>query len=246
MPSHPLRSSLPVHAAVTCLSTCIGPMAAALCASNGPGSGPLGLSTACAPTQPSKLAPINFLYGHLHNSIRTELDALAAEVAGLKAAGEGALVHHLQHLKERYHFLEQVYKYHSSVEDEVGCAGCVQGGCPRVPQLMHGCGCLAAGGVPSAGRQGAQCHPGLQRGTPGRGETPTATATAAAAALCLPYNHGSMGCVIGLHLHPRPASCTTWMSSFVLARQMFIWYRVAWKQGEGTSHANTSASLLCP
>eukprot|EP00878_Enallax_costatus_P012246 GHUV01012789.1.p1 GENE.GHUV01012789.1~~GHUV01012789.1.p1 ORF type:complete len:126 (+),score=8.57 GHUV01012789.1:202-579(+) len=63
--------------------------------------------------------PINFLYGHLHNSIRTELDNLSTWALSLEADNEQDLVHRLLHLKERYHFLEQVYKYHSSVEDEV-------------------------------------------------------------------------------------------------------------------------------
>lgn len=63
--------------------------------------------------------PIHFLYGHLHNSIRTELDNLSSWVLALEADQEQDLQQRLQHLKERYHFLEQVYKYHSSVEDEV-------------------------------------------------------------------------------------------------------------------------------
>lgn len=63
--------------------------------------------------------PIHFLYGHLHNSIRTELDNLSNWVLALEADNEQDLQQRLQHLKERYHFLEQVYKYHSSVEDEV-------------------------------------------------------------------------------------------------------------------------------
>jgi hypothetical protein len=68
--------------------------------------------------------PIHFLYGHLHNSIRTELDNLSSWVLALEGQdNEHDLVGRLVHLKERYHFLEQVYKYHSSVEDEVGGAG---------------------------------------------------------------------------------------------------------------------------
>lgn len=63
--------------------------------------------------------PINFLYGHLHNSIRTDLDNLSTWALSLEADNDEDLVHRLLHLKERYHFLEQVYKYHSSVEDEV-------------------------------------------------------------------------------------------------------------------------------
>ena len=76
-----------------------------------------------AATTPSGPAPINFFYGHLHNSIRAELDDLAQSVLALEAgAGEGEQMQQerLSSLKARYHFLEQVYKYHSSVEDEVG------------------------------------------------------------------------------------------------------------------------------
>jgi zinc finger-like protein len=67
--------------------------------------------------------PIHFLYGHLHDSIRTELDNLSNWVLALEADNEQDLQQRLQHLKERYHFLEQVYKYHSSVEDEVSQRG---------------------------------------------------------------------------------------------------------------------------
>jgi hypothetical protein len=64
-------------------------------------------------------APINFFYQHFHNSIRQELDELSSSVLALEPAAEGDLLDRLLSLKERYHFLEQVYKYHSSVEDEV-------------------------------------------------------------------------------------------------------------------------------
>ena len=68
--------------------------------------------------------PVLFLYSHLHNAIRGELDALSSAVLSLDsnggdAEGEAALLR----LKERYRFLEQVYKYHSAVEDEVRCGG---------------------------------------------------------------------------------------------------------------------------
>jgi hypothetical protein len=66
--------------------------------------------------------PIHFLYDHLHNAIRTELDNLSSWVLALEADNEQDLLQRLTHLKERYHFLEQVYKYHSSVEDEVRLA----------------------------------------------------------------------------------------------------------------------------
>lgn len=70
--------------------------------------------------------PINYIYTHLHDSIRAELDTLAEAVTALQAAGAASggagLGEGLRALRERYHFLEQVYKYHSSVEDEVGAA----------------------------------------------------------------------------------------------------------------------------
>ena len=64
--------------------------------------------------------PINFLYSRFHDSIRSELDALSHKVLALDHTAEHGLLDRLLALKERYHFLEQVYKYHSSVEDEVG------------------------------------------------------------------------------------------------------------------------------
>lgn len=73
---------------------------------------------------PPSAVPIHFLYGHLHNSIRTELDNLSNWVLALEADNEQDLQQRLAHLKERCHFLEQVYKYHSSVEDEVGLWSC--------------------------------------------------------------------------------------------------------------------------
>ena len=67
-------------------------------------------------------APINFIYTHFHNVIRAELDALAAKVRSLEGPTESDIELQLQELKDRYRFLEQVYKYHSAVEDEVSTA----------------------------------------------------------------------------------------------------------------------------
>lgn len=70
--------------------------------------------------------PINFFYTHFHNAIRGELESLAKWVRDLEPAATGpaqqsdVLGAKLQELRERYRFLEQIYKYHSSVEDEVG------------------------------------------------------------------------------------------------------------------------------
>jgi hypothetical protein len=62
--------------------------------------------------------PIEFFYSHLHDSIRGELQTLSNAVLDLENCDN--LVEQLWHLKERYRFLGQVYKNHSSVEDEVG------------------------------------------------------------------------------------------------------------------------------
>jgi hypothetical protein len=66
--------------------------------------------------------PINFIYSHLHDSIRLELDNLGQAVLQLQQAGSNAptlVASQLLELKDRYRFLEEVYKHHSSVEDEV-------------------------------------------------------------------------------------------------------------------------------
>ncbi|MEW5316527.1 MAG: hypothetical protein WDW38_007895 [Sanguina aurantia] len=63
--------------------------------------------------------PIHFFYTHFHDSIRLELDELAVRMRYLETAGEQQLHALLIELTDSYRFLEQVYKYHSSVEDEV-------------------------------------------------------------------------------------------------------------------------------
>lgn len=70
-------------------------------------------------TSSSPPPPVLFLYSHLHDAIRGELDALSSLVLSLDSCGEGGVLGVLLRLKERYRFLEQVYKYHSAVEDEV-------------------------------------------------------------------------------------------------------------------------------
>ncbi|EFJ48814.1 hypothetical protein VOLCADRAFT_60154 [Volvox carteri f. nagariensis] len=74
-------------------------------------------SSVCVATQ-ACFPPINFIYGHFHNSIRAELHLLADRVRSLEVPAEGVELM-LSDLRERYKFLEQVYKYHSTVEDEV-------------------------------------------------------------------------------------------------------------------------------
>lgn len=65
-------------------------------------------------------APCNFFYLHLHDAIRAELLVLEAAVKELlrEEQPEG-LNEGLAALQERYIFLVHIYKYHSSVEDEV-------------------------------------------------------------------------------------------------------------------------------
>ena len=75
-----------------------------------------------APHQPS--APLRFIYAHFHDSLRRELDILSQSVLALDTGAEKGLLDRLLSLKERYHFLEQVYNYHSSVEDEVPLLPC--------------------------------------------------------------------------------------------------------------------------
>lgn len=70
----------------------------------------------------SKRPPINFFYSHFHNSIRNELDLLSQSMSELSSASQENIHERLTILKNRYRFLEQVYKYHSSVEDEVAFA----------------------------------------------------------------------------------------------------------------------------
>jgi len=77
-----------------------------------------GAATVAAPAR-TYCAPINLIYQHFHNSIRAELDALSELARGLDGAAGTGLEHLLQSLRSRYQFMEQVYRYHSSVEDEV-------------------------------------------------------------------------------------------------------------------------------
>lgn len=92
-------------------------MAAALC-----------INANCCGFTPGSTAsypPINFFYSHFHDSIRNELDQLSQSVLGLAISAQEDLHERLATLKSRYRFLEQVYKYHSSVEDEASLLMCM-------------------------------------------------------------------------------------------------------------------------
>lgn len=97
-------------------------------------------------------APVNFVYLHVHNAIREELVSLEAGVKELLSeTDEGALAHKLAALKERYTFLERIYKYHSSVEDEVG-------GLPGCTPALSGTSLSRASMSVRSGRSGLHCH----------------------------------------------------------------------------------------
>jgi hypothetical protein len=67
-------------------------------------------------------APVNFIYRSFHDSIRSELESLLEGVLALEPTSPAdGLVTALERLRERYRFLEQVYKCHSTLEDEVRC-----------------------------------------------------------------------------------------------------------------------------
>lgn len=64
--------------------------------------------------------PINFVYKHLHDSIRNELESIAKLVASLEEDVQREdVVQQLETIQSRYQLLEQINRYHSCVEDEV-------------------------------------------------------------------------------------------------------------------------------
>ena len=120
--------------------------------------------------------PINYIYLHLHDSIRAELDTLASAVLQLQVAGSQAgAVEPLSALRDRYRFLEQIYKYHSSVEDEASRRPAAADNARRLLKFLRerpiafGLPCPIAGGVPRPRLQGAQRHPRLLSGARRRG-----------------------------------------------------------------------------
>ena len=63
--------------------------------------------------------PINLIYSHYHNAIRGELARLSKNANELEQLAVGKLADQLLSLRSQCRFLEKIYKYHSSVEDEV-------------------------------------------------------------------------------------------------------------------------------
>jgi len=116
----------------------------------------MAAAVARAQAGPQQYPPLRFFYTHFHDSIRLELESLDSVRADLESwTGEleGALVEaKLAQLRERYKFLEQIYKYHSSVEDEV--RACVHGvggarACVRVRVCAHASvACVTLMGMP--------------------------------------------------------------------------------------------------
>ena len=63
--------------------------------------------------------PINLIYSHYHNAIRAELSRLSQNANELEKVTTAKLAERLAALRTQCRFLEKIYKYHSSVEDEV-------------------------------------------------------------------------------------------------------------------------------
>lgn len=73
-----------------------------------------------APASTMRYPPINFVYRHLHDSIRTELASVSELVLALEEdVNSEDVLQQLKVLESRYQMLEQINRYHSSVEDEV-------------------------------------------------------------------------------------------------------------------------------
>ena len=94
--------------------------------------------------------PINFVYQHLHDALRRELDSLSATVRDIESRlGNQDVLADLHQLQDRYHLLVQVNRYHSSVEDEVSTlsstllsgASCIKG------TSETSCGCKVPSGL---------------------------------------------------------------------------------------------------
>jgi hypothetical protein len=116
-------SALAVHAVTS------GPMAA---------PGVRDAATAEAASAGPPYAPINFVYRHLHDAIRAELDRLTTLVADVESrAREPDVLRALHVLRERYHLLVQVNRCHSSVEDEARRSlPALHPACPSSPIAM--------------------------------------------------------------------------------------------------------------
>lgn len=79
----------------------------------------MGSGTTTDTSSGLRCPPMNLIYLHYHNAIRAELDRVASSVNELEKAPTSDISDRLSALKKQYRFLEKIYKYHSSVEDEV-------------------------------------------------------------------------------------------------------------------------------
>ena len=79
------------------------------------------MATSIPPSQQT-LQPLTLFYKHLHDAIREELGVimnLASDFLSRDSGGNAEYLSAVSILKTKNHFLEFVYKYHSTIEDEV-------------------------------------------------------------------------------------------------------------------------------
>lgn len=94
-----------------------------------------------AEASPARFGPIHFLYTFLHEAFRWELEQLEA----LLAPGAETGSPDWRQLLRRYAFVRDVYKYHSSAEDEVRGRLRVSAAVWRAGVGAQGCGWEAGG-----------------------------------------------------------------------------------------------------
>lgn len=80
---------------------------------------PMAAAGAPSPFEEDEFVPIRFVYQYLHNAIKKELAMLAEALERLESRDDDPGGHALGELLEQYSFLQQIYKCHSRVEDEV-------------------------------------------------------------------------------------------------------------------------------
>lgn len=94
-----------------------------------------------AEASPARFGPIHFLYTFLHEAFRWELEQLEA----LLAPGAETGSPDWRQLLRRYAFVRDVYKYHSSAEDEVRGWWRVSAAVSWAGVGAQGCGWVAGG-----------------------------------------------------------------------------------------------------